>query len=112
MSNTGDQISRQDIAINIDVIRNYSGSANRQRQSLCNSIAIIYSHRGVINRGDGQYNGGEIIAVRLPITGAIRKAVAAVVVGHRCVSEAPGVQCQCAVSSARYEYYAESVAVH
>src|SRR5205823_5715032 len=89
-----------------------AGEGDRQRRVLGGGVAVVGRHRGVVDRGNGQGDGGHV-AVQGTVVGLVGEGVAAVVVSCRRVRERPvGVQRQGAVRRAADQGGGEGVAVH
>src|SRR5204863_7236976 len=99
-------------AVHVEVVGQDAGGGDRQRRVLGGGVTVGDRHRGVIDRGDRQRDGGHV-AVQGPVAGRVSEGVAAVVVGRRRIGErAVGVQRQSAVGRAADQGGGEGVAIH
>src|SRR5204863_724541 len=99
-------------AVHVEVVGQDAGGGDRQRRVLGGGVTVGDRHRGVIDRGDRQGDGGHV-AVQGPVAGRVSEGVAAVVVGRRRVRErAVGAQRHGPVRRAGHEYRRQRTALH
>src|SRR5205085_872959 len=92
-----DQDGGQGVAVHVGVVAEHAGGSHRQGRVLGGGVGVVGGHGGVVDRGDGEGDGGRA-GVGLAVVGLVGEAVGAVVVGRRRVAEgAISVQGQGAV---------------
>src|SRR5207248_1962156 len=100
------------VAVGVGVIGQHPGGGHGQGRVLVGAVAVVGRHGGVVDRGDGEADGGDV-AVGRAVVGLVGEAVRAVVVGRRRVREAAvAAQGQRAVAGAADQDGRERVAVH
>src|SRR5665213_1753750 len=102
----------QRVALHIRVVGKDAGGRNNERHVFRRGVTVVVGHGRVVHGSDIDGDRGEI-AVGGAVVGAVGKAVAAVVVGGREVSEAAvGVEIQHSMTDVTYENCGQRVALH